>query len=191
MVFIEEASPSPSSSTRPWKYHVFLSFRGEDTRNNFTGHLYSALCEKGIITFMDDQLIRGEQISPALLQAIELSKISIIVLSKDYASSKWCLDELVKILDCKKSYQRIVLPVFYKVDPWIYEITKVASGRDLLVWNANSRITWRRCRNGRQLLEKRQICVGGLSQGIVLNPVKLMKSLKRFQSRLYTIHIWM
>ncbi|PRQ38268.1 putative TIR domain-containing protein [Rosa chinensis] len=36
MVIIQKASSS--SSTHPWKYHVFLSFRGEDTRNNFTGH---------------------------------------------------------------------------------------------------------------------------------------------------------
>ncbi|KAL6221938.1 hypothetical protein ACLB2K_005330 [Fragaria x ananassa] len=110
MVIIKESSPT-------YKYHVFLSFRGEDTRNNFTGHLYSALSEKGIVTFMDDQLIRGEEISPALIQAIEQSKISIVVFSENYASSKWCLDELVKILDCKKKIQQIVLPVFFKVDP--------------------------------------------------------------------------
>ncbi|KAM5569613.1 TMV resistance protein N [Rosa sericea] len=110
MVIIEEA-------THPWTYDVFLSFRGEDTRNNFTGHLCSALRQNGINTFMDDQLKRGEEISPALLQAIEESKISIIVFSKDYASSKWCLDELVKILECKKSNQQEVRPVFYKVDP--------------------------------------------------------------------------
>ena len=36
-----------------WKYDVFLSFRGEDTRNNFTGHLYKALDRKGLGTFMD------------------------------------------------------------------------------------------------------------------------------------------
>ncbi|KAL6224294.1 hypothetical protein ACLB2K_003149 [Fragaria x ananassa] len=110
MVIIKESSPT-------YKYHVFLSFRGEDTRNNFTGHLYSALRDKGIFTFMDDQLIRGEEISPALIQAIEQSKISIVVLSEHYASSKWCLDELVKILDCKEKIQQIVLPVFFKVDP--------------------------------------------------------------------------
>ncbi|PRQ38435.1 putative TIR domain, P-loop containing nucleoside triphosphate hydrolase [Rosa chinensis] len=110
MVIIEEA-------THPWTYDVFLSFRGEDTRNNFTGHLCRALRQNGINTFMDDQLKRGEEISPALLQAIEESKISIIVFSKDYASSKWCLDELVKILECKKSNQQEVRPVFYKVNP--------------------------------------------------------------------------
>ncbi|XP_061990783.1 TMV resistance protein N-like [Rosa rugosa] len=114
MVIIEEAS---SSSTRPWKYHVFLSFRGEDTRYNFTDHLYNALRREGIITFMDDQLRRGEEISTELLQAIDQSRISIIVFSKNYASSKWCLEELVKILDCKKSNQQEVRPVFYKVNP--------------------------------------------------------------------------
>ena len=50
------------------------------------------------------------------LPIFESSRISIIVFSKNYASSTWCLDELVKILDCKKNGQ-IVLPIFYKVDP--------------------------------------------------------------------------
>ncbi|BBH09486.1 Disease resistance protein TIR-NBS-LRR class family [Prunus dulcis] len=98
-------------------YDVFLSFRGEDTRNNFTGHLYSNLVQKGIITFIDDDLSRGEEISPALLKAIEESMVSIIVFSENYAYSKWCLDELVKILECKELKNQMVFPVFYKVDP--------------------------------------------------------------------------
>jgi hypothetical protein len=65
---------------------------------------------------MDDKLPRGEEISTELLKAIERSRISIIVLSENYASSTWCLDELVKILECKKNGQ-IVLPVFYMLDP--------------------------------------------------------------------------
>ncbi|XP_061993534.1 TMV resistance protein N-like [Rosa rugosa] len=117
MADIEAASMSSSSSNHPWKYHVFLSFRGEDTRNNFTGHLCSALRQKGINTFMDDELERGEDISTSLLQTIEESRISIIVFSKNYASSKWCLDELVKILECKKLNQQDVRPVFYRVNP--------------------------------------------------------------------------
>ncbi|XP_062024589.1 disease resistance protein RPV1-like [Rosa rugosa] len=102
---------------RGYTYDVFLSFRGEDTRDNFTDHLYSALCRKGIKTFIDNKLDRGEEISDALLKAIEESRISIVVFSKTYASSKWCLDELVKILQCKKSKNQMVRPVFYKVDP--------------------------------------------------------------------------
>ncbi|KAH0977681.1 hypothetical protein GBA52_027400 [Prunus armeniaca] len=98
-------------------YDVFLSFRGEDTRFNFTGHLYSNLTRNGIRTFIDDGLKRGEEISPALLRAIEESKTSIIVFSENYASSKWCLDELVKILESKETREQIVWPVFYKVNP--------------------------------------------------------------------------
>ncbi|KAG6628008.1 hypothetical protein CIPAW_15G169800 [Carya illinoinensis] len=93
--------------------------RGEDTRDTFTAHLSYALTRRGILTYLDeDELRRGDEISPALLQAIEGSRIFIIVLSKNYASSTWCLDELLKILDqYKKSKQQMVLPVFYHVDP--------------------------------------------------------------------------
>ncbi|KAG2668047.1 hypothetical protein I3760_15G142100 [Carya illinoinensis] len=116
-VLFSPSSSNSSSLTSQWSYDVFLSFRGEDTRNNFTGYLYSALRQKGINTYIDEKLRKGEEISPALLKAIEESKISIIIFSKDYASSIWCLDELVKILDCKESKQHKVLPVFYKVEP--------------------------------------------------------------------------
>ena len=115
---MDTISPSSSSSsTHQWKYHVFLSFRGEDTRNNFTSHLYAALQEKGIYTFRDDKkLERGKRISE-LFKAIEDSRFSIVVLSKNYASSTWCLDELVKILECETKMGQIVLPIFYDVEP--------------------------------------------------------------------------
>ncbi|KHN09908.1 TMV resistance protein N [Glycine soja] len=45
--------------------------------------------------------------------------IYVVVFSQNYASSTWCLDELTKILNCKKRYGRVVIPVFYKVDPSI------------------------------------------------------------------------
>ncbi|MCI07235.1 TMV resistance protein N-like, partial [Trifolium medium] len=31
--------------------------------------------------------------------------------------SLWCLDEMVKIMDCRRTTGQIVLPVFYGVDP--------------------------------------------------------------------------
>ncbi|ESR55125.1 hypothetical protein CICLE_v10024483mg, partial [Citrus x clementina] len=99
------------------KYDVFVSFRGEDTRDNFTSHLYSALSRQNIQTFIDDQLNRGDEISESLVNAIEASAISVIIFSESYASSRWCLDELVKILECKKEYAQILIPVFYRVDP--------------------------------------------------------------------------
>ncbi|XP_043687770.1 disease resistance protein RUN1-like [Telopea speciosissima] len=108
------------SSTRQWKYDVFLSFCGQDTRTNFTDFLFNWLVRDGIRTFRDDkELNRGENISSELMEAIESSRIAIIVFSENYASSTWCLTELVKILDCKKNDGQIekVIPVFYKVDP--------------------------------------------------------------------------
>ncbi|KAH9726207.1 ADP-ribosyl cyclase/cyclic ADP-ribose hydrolase [Citrus sinensis] len=51
------------------------------------------------------------------MNAIEASAISVIVFSEGYASSRWCLDEVVKILKCKKEYAQIVIPIFYWVDP--------------------------------------------------------------------------
>ncbi|KAK4283300.1 hypothetical protein QN277_000265 [Acacia crassicarpa] len=107
-----------SEYLKKWKYDVFLSFRGEDTRNNFTGHLYEALCQKGVYTFIDnEELNRGQGISPALEKAIEDSRISVVVLSKTFAFSTSCLNEVLKILEIKDSKGQLVLPVFYNVDP--------------------------------------------------------------------------
>ncbi|KAI8571178.1 hypothetical protein RHMOL_Rhmol01G0098500 [Rhododendron molle] len=65
----------------------------------------------------DKELERGEFISDGLLKAIEGSKISLIVFSKDYAGLRWCLDELVKIMDCRKTLKQIVMPIFYEIVP--------------------------------------------------------------------------
>ncbi|CAL5340835.1 unnamed protein product [Camellia sinensis] len=106
-----------SSSDSPCSYHVFLSFRGEDTRKTFTDHLYTALKHAGIRTFRDDDEIeRGENIKFELQKAIQESRISIVVFSKNYASSSWCLDELVMILK-RRTTGHLVLPVFYHVNP--------------------------------------------------------------------------
>ena len=99
------------------KYDVFLSFRGEDTRKNFVCHLHRALEQKLITTFMDSKdLDKGNRISE-ILNAIEESRLSIVVLSENYASSSWCLKELVKILECMDTNNQIVVPIFYQVDP--------------------------------------------------------------------------
>jgi len=51
------------------------------------------------------------------MKAIEESRIFIPVFSINYASSSFCLDELVHIIHCYKTKGRLVLPVFYGVDP--------------------------------------------------------------------------
>ncbi|XP_008237406.1 PREDICTED: TMV resistance protein N-like [Prunus mume] len=108
---------SPVSSAFQPKFDVFLSFRGADTRKSFADHLYGALRQKGIKTFVDDsENERGKAISPQLISAIEQSKIAVVVFSENYASSTWCLDELSKILERKEGGDA-VLPIFYYVDP--------------------------------------------------------------------------
>jgi hypothetical protein len=99
-------------------HDVFLSFRGEDTRYTFTSHLYAALTRLQIKTYIDNELERGDEISPSLLKAINDAKLSVIIFSENYASSRWCLEEeLVKILECKKNDGQILVPIFYHVNP--------------------------------------------------------------------------
>lgn len=103
---------------RKYCYDVFVSFKGADTRCNVTDHLYASLKRKGIKSFKDDKNIRkGESIAPELLRAIEGSQIFIVVFSKNYAFSTWCLRELDQILYCALVSGRRVLPIFSDVDP--------------------------------------------------------------------------
>ncbi|BAT92394.1 hypothetical protein LR48_Vigan05g143000 [Vigna angularis] len=109
---------SDTIQNQHYRYDVFISFRGPDARNSFVDHLCSHLLRKGIFVFKDDHnLQKGESISPQLLQAIQLSRLSIIVFSKNYASSTWCLDEMTAIASCKQQSSQIVFPIFYDVDP--------------------------------------------------------------------------
>ncbi|XP_057727784.1 disease resistance protein RPV1-like [Arachis stenosperma] len=102
------------------KYDVFLSFRGTDTRRGFLSHLHKALEDKHIKTYVDYMLREGTEISHSLLAAIEQSEIALIIFSQDYASSKWCLEELAKIMECREKNGQIVIPIFHNVDPsWV------------------------------------------------------------------------
>jgi hypothetical protein len=99
-------------------YDVFLSFRGEDCRARFIAHLHSSLKNAGIYVFKDDDGIqRGDQISDSLLGAIDQSNICIVVLSTNYANSKWCMMELERIVKTSRIKGTVVVPVFYEVDP--------------------------------------------------------------------------
>ncbi|KAJ0886375.1 putative TIR domain-containing protein [Helianthus annuus] len=118
-----EPTSISSSSSRPnnthvFTYDVFLSFRGEDTRHTFTDHLYEALLGAGLRTFRDNDAIdRGQELKPEIETAIINSRASIVVLSENYANSRWCLDELCLILEQRREINHFVIPVFYHVDP--------------------------------------------------------------------------
>ncbi|KAM3305711.1 hypothetical protein P3S67_012578 [Capsicum chacoense] len=84
-----ESQESHSHILLSTTYDVFLSFRGEDTRKTFTNNLDTRLCKFGVNSFRDDdELRRGREIASELLKAIEESRISIVIFSENYASSR-------------------------------------------------------------------------------------------------------
>ncbi|KAL7257901.1 hypothetical protein ACSBR1_004091 [Camellia fascicularis] len=112
-------SQEATSSRSRFAHHVLLS-RASDTRWTFSDHLYTALVGAGFQTFRvenDDEIERDEVVKLVFERAIEESRSSIIVFSKDYVCSRLCLDELVMILERKRGSKYVVLPVFYDLDP--------------------------------------------------------------------------
>ncbi|OAO90357.1 hypothetical protein AXX17_AT5G44710 [Arabidopsis thaliana] len=103
-----------SSSSRNWLYDVFLSFRGGDVRVTFRSHFLKEFDRKLITAFRDNEIERSHSLWPDLEQAIKESRIAVVVFSKNYASSSWCLNELLEIVNCN---DKIIIPVFYGVDP--------------------------------------------------------------------------
>ncbi|XP_048133037.1 disease resistance protein L6-like [Rhodamnia argentea] len=106
-------SGSGASATQ---YDVFLSFRGPDTRNNFTDVLYRTMVGQGIFAYRDsEELHAGDRIDD-LLREVGNSKICIPVFSRGYASSPWCLRELARMMELYESTGKPeILPIFFDV----------------------------------------------------------------------------
>ncbi|KEH28178.1 disease resistance protein (TIR-NBS-LRR class), putative [Medicago truncatula] len=103
-----------------WIYDVFINFRGDDSRNSLVSHLYAALSNARINTFLDDEkLHKGSELQPQLLRAIQGSQICLVVFSENYSRSSWCLLELEKIMENRGTHGQIVIPIFYHIDPAI------------------------------------------------------------------------
>lgn len=111
------SSSSSSSSSRRYIYDVFPSFCGQDVRKTFLSHFLEGLKGSGINTFIDNWIARSESINCELVRAIKESRIAVVILSRNYASSIWCLNELQLIMKCKLSLGQSVMTIFYDVDP--------------------------------------------------------------------------
>ncbi|KAL2318271.1 hypothetical protein Fmac_032147 [Flemingia macrophylla] len=114
------------------KYDVFINFRGKDARRKFVCHLYRALSTNaGVNTFLDEETLhRGAELGE-LMRVIEGSQIAVVVFSKAYTESSWCLLELEKIIECNKNKGLILLPVFYYIEPSHVRDQKGAFGKKL------------------------------------------------------------
>ncbi|XP_039158538.1 probable disease resistance protein At4g19530 [Eucalyptus grandis] len=45
--------------------------------------------------------------------AIHHARIAIAVFSANFAHSKWCMNELVEILNCRRDHHLVFIPIFY------------------------------------------------------------------------------
>jgi len=78
--------------------------------------LYISLVAAEIGVFNDDDpTLIGKDVDHEICNAIDHCKISIPILSEDYASSRWCLDQLAQMVECKRTKRQKILPIFYKV----------------------------------------------------------------------------
>ncbi|KAH7430645.1 hypothetical protein KP509_08G007600 [Ceratopteris richardii] len=101
------------------EYDVFICYRGLDTKRSFVSVLSGMLMSKGITCFVDYQVSYGADVRTSILAAIQSSKVYIIILSPNFASSKWCLEELVQIMSSVTGISkppRKVIPVCYNVE---------------------------------------------------------------------------
>ncbi|KAJ4892855.1 Disease resistance protein (TIR-NBS-LRR class) family [Raphanus sativus] len=106
-----------SALSRHCKHHVFPSFHGPDVRRGFLSNLLKEFKEKGIDVFIDNGIERSKLIGPELTEAIRGSLIAVVLISRNYVSSTWCLNELVEIMKCWEEDKQTVEVVFYEVDP--------------------------------------------------------------------------
>ncbi|KAG0583310.1 hypothetical protein KC19_3G125800 [Ceratodon purpureus] len=95
-------------------FDVFLNHRGPDVKATFVAHLEDALRCAGFRPFLDARsLMKGNPALKSIDQALNAAKVLVAVVSKRYAESKYCLNELVAMIRSGKP----VIPVFYDVEP--------------------------------------------------------------------------
>ena len=113
---------------------VFISHRGPDVKRGLVSHLASALRTAGAATFVDDtgdgspqSLQGGDPSWDTIVAAIRCSKVHIVVLSKGFVDSAWCLEELREMRDLhnRKDLQQrpdLFVPNFYDVSVPDHEV---------------------------------------------------------------------
>ncbi|XP_068479329.1 disease resistance protein RUN1-like isoform X1 [Phaseolus vulgaris] len=104
-----------SSSKIPLMYDVVINFNGEDIQRKFVSHLDSALSAVGFTTFLH----HPNALHPIHIQQpiLNLSRVAIVVFTKSYSQSAWCLQQLHQIIEWHETYCRHVLPIYYEIEP--------------------------------------------------------------------------
>ncbi|KAH7445435.1 hypothetical protein KP509_01G008800 [Ceratopteris richardii] len=121
---------------------VFICHRGCDTKQNVASVLQGMLHSKGITCFVDYRMDEGTEVNSAIQDAIESSLVHLVILSKKFNTSTWCLKEVQQIMKiqetmstqetmtraCKrpKVMPRKVIPVYYDVEPSMDKVKPTA-----------------------------------------------------------------
>jgi len=96
-------------------YDVLINFSGEEIKKKFVSHLDSALSAVGFTTFLHhENAVKSTHIQQPIL---ELCRVAIIVFTKTYSESAWCLHQLQQIIQWHQTYSRHVLPIYYEIEP--------------------------------------------------------------------------
>jgi len=104
-----------STSKLPEMYDVLINFTGEDIRIKFVSHLDSALTSVGLTTLLHhDNVVKSMHIQQPILNRC---RVTIVVFTKTYSESVWCLHQLQQIIEWHQTYCRHVLPVYYEIQP--------------------------------------------------------------------------
>ena len=99
-------------------FDVFINHRGPDVKKTLATDLYHRLCNHDLRVFLDERELReGENITPQIESAIRTSTVHIAIFSPGYANSKWCLDELILMVESMSNFKSTIIPVFYGVKP--------------------------------------------------------------------------
>jgi len=119
-----------SSSKLPRMYDVLINFNGEDIQRKFVSHLDSALSAVGFFTTFlhHHNAVQSTHLEPPILN---LCRVAIVVFTKTYSQSAWCLQQLQQVIEWHQTYCRHVLPVYYEIQPSDVRLQKGDFGKDL------------------------------------------------------------
>ncbi|CAJ1949603.1 unnamed protein product [Sphenostylis stenocarpa] len=121
-----------SSSKLQRMYNVLINFNGEDIRRKFVSHLDFSLSRAGFTTFLhEENVLKGMQLQEQQTQAKEMCLVAIVLFTKTYAESAWCLHELQQIIKCHETCCQHVLPVYYEIQPSDVRLQKGDFGKAL------------------------------------------------------------
>ncbi|KAH7431018.1 hypothetical protein KP509_08G025300 [Ceratopteris richardii] len=117
-------------------YDVFLCHRGPETKRNIVSVLSGMFRSKGITCFVDYRMDKGKDVNSEIDGAIQTSRVFIVILSPEFATSTWCLEEVLKIMNTKGVRRRVnppVVPVFCDVQRSLVQQQAANTSYDLSV----------------------------------------------------------